>query len=84
MNAKITTKKIAFYVGIVVVWQVIFLLHIIPEQAFPSPFQVAKTLVHEIANGSLPYGIATSLWRLIVGLAIELRVVWCLEFLWLK
>lgn len=72
MNAKITTKKIAFYVGIVVVWQVIFLLHLIPEQAFPSPFQVAKTLAHEVTNGSLPYGVATSMWRLIVGLAIAI------------
>ncbi len=72
MNAKTIGKKIAFYVGIVVVWEVVFLLHIIPEQAFPSPIQVGKTLVHEAANGSLPYGIATSMWRLIVGLAIAI------------
>lgn len=72
MSSKITAKKIAFYVGLVIVWQIVFSLHVLPEQSFPSPIQVVKTLASEIVNGSLPYGVATSLWRLIVGLVIAI------------
>ncbi len=65
-------KQIAFYVGIVIVWEVIFLTHVIPQAALPSPIQVGQSLASEAANGSLFLGIATSMWRLILGLAIAI------------
>jgi NitT/TauT family transport system permease protein len=34
--------------------------------------QVGQTLVNETANGSLLFGIATSMWRLVLGLAIAI------------
>ena len=72
MRGKITAKRIAFYVGIIVVWQIIFSLNIWSENIFPSPIQVAEDLAYGAADGSLFFGIATSMWRLIVGLAISI------------
>lgn len=49
-----------------------FMLHIAPQQVLPSPIDVGKYLAHGIVDGSLPSGVATSMWRLIVGLAIAI------------
>lgn len=65
-------KKIAFYVGIIVIWQILFSLHIWSDQVLPSPLQVSKVFFYGIIDGSLLYGIGTSLWRLIVGLGIAI------------
>lgn len=72
MSSKSSVKKIIFYVSIVIVWEAIFLLHVIPETALPSPVQVGQTLANEAANGSLLFGIATSMWRLVLGLFIAI------------
>ena len=72
MKINMITKKIIFYIGIVVVWEAIFLTHLIPEQALPSPVQVGKVLLKQASDGSLFYGIGTSMWRLLVGLAIAI------------
>ncbi len=72
MRGKIAAKKIAFYAGIIVVWQIVFSLNIWSVHIFPSPVQVAQDLVYGAADGSLPFGIATSMWRLIVGLIISI------------
>ena len=72
MRGKITAKRISFYAGIVIVWQIVFSLNIWSDQIFPSPVQVAENLAYGAADGSLFFGIATSMWRLIVGLAISI------------
>lgn len=72
MKGKITVKRIMFYVGIIVVWQIVFSLNIWSENIFPSPLQVAEDLAYGAADGSLFFGIATSMWRLIVGLGISI------------
>ena len=43
-----------------------------PENIFPSPYEVAEDLAYGASDGSLPFGIATSMWRLSVGLAIAI------------
>ncbi len=70
--AKYLGKKIAFYVILVAVWQVVAMADIWPNTIFPSPSEVAEDLAYGAADGSLFYGIATSLWRLIVGLSIAI------------
>ena len=72
MREKIVTKKIAFYAGIIVVWQIVFSLNIWSAQIFPSPVQVVQDLAYGAADGSLIFGIATSMLRLIVGLIISI------------
>ena len=72
MKIKTLYKQILFYVGVVVVWQVVFLTHMVPEQALPSPIHVGQVLAKEASDGSLPYAIANSMWRLVVGLVIAI------------
>jgi len=72
MAKNFTVHRIAFYIGIVVVWQVIAMSGIWPDNIFPSPYEVAEDLAYGAADGSLLYGIATSMWRLAIGLAIAI------------
>jgi len=72
MKPNLLGKKIAFYVLIIVVWQGIDSADIWPDNIFPSPIEVGEDLLFGISDGSLFYGIATSMWRLIVGLAIAI------------
>ena len=72
MAKNFTLHRIAFYVGIVVVWQVTAMLGVWPENIFPSPYDVAQDLVYTASDGSLFYGIATSMWRLAIGLAFAI------------
>jgi len=65
-------KKIAFYVILVVVWQIVASANIWPNNIFPSPLEVGEDLVYTAADGSLFYGIGTSLIRLMIGLAIAI------------
>lgn len=72
MAKNYTLHRIAFYIAIIVVWQVTAMSGLWPENIFPSPYEVAEDLVYSAADGSLFYGIATSLWRLSIGLAIAI------------
>ena len=72
MKPNLLGKKIAFYILIIVVWQGIDSANIWPDNIFPSPIEVGEDLLFGISDGSLFYGIATSMWRLIVGLAIAI------------
>ena len=65
-------KKIVFYVGIIVVWQLVAMVGVWPSNIFPSPYEVAEDLAYGATDGSLFYGMATSMWRLIIGLAIAI------------
>jgi len=72
MRGKIAAKKIAFYAAIIVVWQILFSLNLWPAHIFPSPLQVALDLAHGTADGTLLFGIGTSMWRLTIGLIISI------------
>ena len=72
MKPNLLGKKIAFYVLIVVIWQGIDSAEIWPDNIFPSPIEVSEDLLYGISDGSLFYGIATSMWRLVIGLAIAI------------
>ena len=60
------------YILIIVVWQGIDSADIWPDNIFPSPIEVGEDFLFGISDGSLFYGIATSMWRLIIGLAIAI------------
>jgi len=72
MKSNIVAKKIIFFVGLIAVWQAIDTANVWPDNIFPSPLEVAEDLVFGISDGSLLYGVATSMWRLIIGLAIAI------------
>lgn len=65
-------KKIVFYVILIAIWQVVAESNIWPNEIFPSPLEVAEDLAYSAVDGSLFYGIGTSMLRLIVGLAIAI------------
>ena len=72
MKANLFGKKIVFYIAIILVWQAIDSADIWPDNIFPSPIEVGEDLIYGMSDGSLFYGIGTSMWRLIVGLAIAI------------
>ncbi len=65
-----TIRRLIFYAGIVGVWQVIFIAHVLPETLLPSPLQVIDTLAYKTSTGALPFAVGTSMWRLSAGFAI--------------
>ena len=69
---KTTLKKIAFYAALIGVWQGVADSGVWPDEIFPSPYEVAEDLAYGIADGSILLGMGTSMWRLIVGLAIAI------------
>ena len=70
--ARYTAWRIAFYVGIILVWQAVAMAEIWPSNIFPSAYEVAEDLAYGAADGSLLYGTVTSMWRLLIGLAIAI------------
>ena len=72
MKKIILAKKIAFFIILVTVWQAISMADVWPNNIFPSPYEVGEDLVYMAADGSLFFGIGTSLMRLVVGLAIAI------------
>ncbi len=72
MKRNILAKKIVFFVILVLIWQAISMADIWPNNIFPSPYEVAEDLVYMASDGSLFFGIGTSLMRLAVGLAIAI------------
>ena len=72
MAKNYTPHRIGFYIGIVVVWQIVAMAGVWPDNIFPSPYEVAEDLAYGASDGSLWFGIATSMWRLAIGLAIAI------------
>ena len=72
MKKNILAKKIVFYVILVIIWQLVSMLNIWPDNIFPSPYEVGEDLVFMASDGSLFYGIGTTILRLVVGLAIAI------------
>ena len=72
MKRNILAKKIVFFVILVLVWQTISMADIWPNNIFPSPYEVAEDLVYMASDGSLFFGIGTTLMRLAVGLVIAI------------
>ena len=72
MAKNYTPHRIIFYIAIIAVWQITAMTGLWPDNVFPSPYEVAEDLAYGAADGSLFYGIATSMWRLAVGLAIAI------------
>ncbi len=72
MKKNTLIKQIIFYVAIVSIWQIVSMTNIWPNNLFPSPYDVAEDLVYTVSDGTLFFGIGTSLLRLIIGLSIAI------------
>lgn len=72
MKKSMLLKKIAFYIIIVAIWQAVSMSNVWPNNIFPSPYEVGEDLAYTATDGSLFYGVGTSLVRLVIGLAIAI------------
>jgi len=72
MAKNFTPHRIVFYIGIIVVWQIVAMSGVWPDNIFPSPYEVAEDLAYGASDGSLFYGIITSMWRLAIGLSVAI------------
>jgi len=72
MNSSTLAKKIGFYAMKIIEWQGLDSADIWPDNIFPSPVDVVEDLAYGASDGSLFYGIGTSMLRLIVGLTIAI------------
>src|SRR5215213_9930134 len=62
---------LAVFLGI---WQLVFMLEIWPKVSLPSPFIVAQSFLNLIGDYSLIYGIAVTMWRLLIGFSISIGI----------
>ena len=72
MKKPTLVKQVIFYVILVVIWQLIAMSSVWPNNLFPSPYEVAEDLVYTASDGSLFLGIGTSILRLLIGLTIAI------------
>src|SRR5918912_544377 len=62
-----TANIILFLAVFFGLWQLIFLLQIWPRVSLPSPLMVGQSFLDLLGDYSLLYGIAVTMWRLLVG-----------------
>ena len=63
-------KKTVFFVSLIIVWQAVAYSNVWASNVFPSPLDIAIDLAYMASDGSLFYGIGTSIGRLAIGLSI--------------
>ena len=61
MKISLLAKKLGFYAMIIIVWQGLDSSDIWPDNIFPSPVDVVEDLAYGVSDGSLFYGIGTSM-----------------------
>ncbi len=70
-NVANVTLFIAAFIGI---WQIVFLLNVWPKVALPSPAMVSGTFEELIQDMTLIYGIAVTMYRLVIGFSISIII----------
>lgn len=65
------TRKSVFFVGLLVVWQILVWLGLWPSYIFPSPLGVLQKLIRGTQNLTFIYGIIASMERILVGFGIS-------------
>ena len=66
--------KLIFFVGLLLLWEVLVRLQLWPPYVFPSPLAVGRSLFDGIANGVIPLAVLTSLRRLLLAYALSLLI----------
>jgi NitT/TauT family transport system permease protein len=74
INIAVWSRRIAFYVLLILAWHVISILNIWPAYVLPGPLDVLSSLINGVADGQYIPAILVSLQRLLVGYAISLVI----------
>jgi len=69
---KKTWRRLVFYLGLVILWEVVARMHFWPPYLFPTLSKVARVLCGEIADGTLIRAVAVSMQRIFVGYSVSL------------
>jgi NitT/TauT family transport system permease protein len=74
MMMKNTLRRVAFYVVLIAIWELVVRMRFWPEYLFPSPAEVVQVLGGGIADGTLLKGVAVSGRRIAEGYLLSLVV----------
>src|SRR4051794_6273559 len=74
INIEDTANILLFLAVFLGIWQLVFMLEIWPKVSLPSPFIVAQSFLNLIGDYSLIYGIAVTMWRLLIGFSISIGI----------
>ncbi len=67
-------RKLGFLAAFVVLWEVLYRVHLWPSYLFPSPLSVAVTLFDGLISGSYLIAIGVSMARVAAGYALSLVI----------
>ncbi len=67
-------RKLAFYVGLLLVWEALTRLHLWPSYVFPSPLSVGASLWGGVADGSYVLAAVISLRRILLAYGLSLAI----------
>ena len=67
-------RRLLFFAGLLVLWEVLVRLHLWPDYVIPSPLAVARSLVDGLVSGVLPRAILISLRRVTLGYSVSLLI----------
>lgn len=68
------SEKILFYTCLLLLWQVVYSLHIWPPYLFPSPQGMVEALRSGLADGSIATAVGVSLRRIAIGYSVAVVV----------
>ena len=80
MYIKIVRRLIYFFI-ILGIWYFTYKLHLFPENLFPSPFSVLKTLFDNLLNGKIFTIVWNSIYMILMGLSVSFIIVFTLYIL---
>src|SRR3990167_7871442 len=66
--------RLGFFAALLLVWELVVRLGVWPDYLFPGPLQVFDALRLGVEDRTLPYGIATSLRRFVLGFSVSLVI----------
>lgn len=65
-------KPLAFYLALILLWEILSRRHVWPPYLFPAPQDVLASLRQGFQDGTIPQGLKVSLLRVTAGYAISL------------
>lgn len=69
-----TRRRLLFFAGLIVLWEILVRLQLWPAYVFPSPLAVARSLFDGILSGMVPLAVLTSLRRVTLAYAGSLLI----------
>jgi NitT/TauT family transport system permease protein len=66
--------SLLFFLGLLLVWEILFRLGLWPPYVFPSPSSVALSLYKGLANGTYVLAVATSMRRILIGYGLSILI----------